>query len=167
MDGCIGRGDEVARQALAAADPMAKAAVRCCTLPGDSCVSDKAPPSLDCFPASATFAEAEAACSSESMRLCTLVEMEAGVCCSTGCTYDSYLSWTSSPGSPPLCHQGTADNLKRAHASHAHIHLHHTSAQVHRCMLYPGGAPLRKQSPFPPSSQRVWLWATVDRIRGQ
>merc|ERR1711871_700376 len=70
-------------------------AVRCCANDGSSCQSgDGAGGS--CI-ASATYTDAEAICDSYGMRLCTQVELQSGLCCSTGCNFDDVAVWTATP----------------------------------------------------------------------
>ena len=63
-----------------------KGAVRCCSNDGRTCVTPKS-----CLVA--TFAEAEAKCLSEGMRICTAEELDRHKCCDTGCGFDAKLTW--------------------------------------------------------------------------
>ena len=63
-----------------------KGAVRCCSKDGWTCVTPKS-----CLVA--TFAEAEAKCLSEGMRICTAEELDRHKCCHTGCGFDKKLTW--------------------------------------------------------------------------
>ena len=49
-----------------------------------------------CFPRAATYAEAVATCDQHGLRLCKILEVEAGNCCMTGCGLDAARIWTNS-----------------------------------------------------------------------
>merc|ERR1719210_167870 len=67
------------------------AAVRCCSMDGSTC---KTPGSC---PSGKDHSEAVTICSALNMRLCTLDELLADVCCGTGCNFDYMTNvWTSS-----------------------------------------------------------------------
>jgi len=61
-----------------------------------------------------TFSEAEDACADAGLRLCTQFEVEAGIGAGSGCDFDGYHVWTSTPCSagftvpPQTCHYCTA-----------------------------------------------------------
>ena len=88
-DGCPrGQADDIPPAATPSATRLA---VRCCDGAG-GCSSD---PGGGCLPDGATHAEAEAACAAQGRRLCTVRELEAGVCCDAACGYDDRRVWTS------------------------------------------------------------------------
>ena len=62
-------------------------------------VTVSVPIAIDC-PKAATLYEAAKECTAQGFRLCTAEELSN--CCGTGCQYDSYRVWTSTPCSPPL-----------------------------------------------------------------
>lgn len=68
------------------------ASVRCCSNNGRRCEST----SIGCLQHQ-TLAQASAACSRRNMRLCSVQELDAGVCCGTGCGFDGHFIWTMSP----------------------------------------------------------------------
>ena len=67
------------------------AAVRCCNLVGDNCISPS-----ECL--IGTFDQAEEKCASIGMRLCTPNELENNLCCKTGCEFDGVLVWQKDVG---------------------------------------------------------------------
>ena len=69
-----------------------KAAVRCCSMTGDTCISPGNPES--CL--TTTYDEAQTKCEGEGRRLCTL--MEYLKCCGSGCNFDVELAWHSGDG---------------------------------------------------------------------
>lgn len=66
------------------------AAVRCCSLDGNSCFSTV---NGECNDAK-TFLEAQFTCSEAGLRLCTTAEIGDN-CCGTGCWYNHFAVWTS------------------------------------------------------------------------
>ena len=69
-----------------------KGAVRCCSKDGRTCVTPGAfVESKSCLVT--TFAEAEAKCAEEGMRICTADELDRHKCCDTGCGFDAKLTW--------------------------------------------------------------------------
>ena len=90
-DGCPHRGEAHARAELLVTD---FAYVRCCTGAGSEvrCVSKRA--GGECL-GSSRYSDADRACAGLGGRLCTPPELEAGVCCSTGCGYDGKRVWSS------------------------------------------------------------------------
>ena len=70
--------------------------VRCCSSSGSMTECHTRDDADDCFPAAATFLEAERACADDGKRLCTQAEVMSSICCSTGCSYDTERVWTSS-----------------------------------------------------------------------
>jgi len=68
------------------------ASVRCCSNNGRRCEST----SVGCLQHQ-TLAQATAACSRRNMRLCSVQELDAGVCCGTGCGFDGHHIWTMTP----------------------------------------------------------------------
>ena len=69
-----------------------KGAVRCCSKDGRTCVT----PGAFVEPKSClvtTFAEAEAKCAEEGMRICTADELDRHKCCNTGCDFNDKLTW--------------------------------------------------------------------------
>ena len=65
-------------------DPSQTGAVRCCN--DDSCISPDS-----CL--ETTYDQAQATCTANGRRLCTLTELVEGKCCGTGCGFDSALNW--------------------------------------------------------------------------
>jgi len=64
---------------------------------GVACCNDSGTGSRpDCLSA-VTFDEANAKCQSKGLRLCTRNEIEEGKAEGTGCSFDAYLQWTSTP----------------------------------------------------------------------
>jgi len=76
-----------------------KAAVRCCQNGRGQlvCVSSF----VGCH-REKTYAEAKAICEGKQLRLCSKDELESNVCCGTGCGFDNWLTWTSTPYGKPL-----------------------------------------------------------------
>merc|ERR1719421_2217612 len=72
------------------------AAVRCCSMDGKSCQTKI---SGQCH-IGKTHAEAVEICEAIGRRLCTKAEIDAKVCCGTGCMYDSYRIWMSDRSMP-------------------------------------------------------------------
>jgi len=68
------------------------ASVRCCSNNGRRCEST----SIGCLQHQ-TLTQATAACSRRNMRLCSVQELDSGVCCGTGCGFDGHFVWTMSP----------------------------------------------------------------------
>jgi len=68
------------------------ASVRCCSNNGRRCEST----SIGCLQHQ-TMAQATAACSRRNMRLCSVQELDSGVCCGTGCGFDGHHIWTMTP----------------------------------------------------------------------
>jgi len=68
------------------------ASVRCCSNNGRRCEST----SIGCLQHQ-TLAQATAACSRRNMRLCSVQELDSGVCCGTGCGFDGHHIWTMTP----------------------------------------------------------------------
>jgi len=68
------------------------ASVRCCSNNGRRCEST----SIGCLQHQ-TLAQASAACSRRNMRLCSVQELDSGVCCGTGCGFDGHHIWTMTP----------------------------------------------------------------------
>jgi len=68
------------------------ASVRCCSMNGRRCEST----SIGCLQHQ-TFVQASAACSRRNMRLCSVQELDSGVCCGTGCGFDGHHIWTMTP----------------------------------------------------------------------
>ena len=102
-------------EAVCVPDDGALAGVRCCSADGSSAISvcdadacfpkwgrasSPLPASSIACPAHATFAEAEAECAAQNLRLCTAQELYYPGCL-TGCGYDSLRIWTSEGCSPP------------------------------------------------------------------
>jgi hypothetical protein len=92
-------------------DPDATAALRCCSIDGDTCQTQDLPGSGEAVPItdtagtftghvqacynSVTFSEAESICAEAGQRLCTAHELDLGVCCGTGCWHDHRAIWVS------------------------------------------------------------------------
>ena len=68
------------------------AAVRCCSMAGDNCVTPD-----ECFK-NATFDQAQEKCAAIGRRLCTPAELNDNRCCGTGCEFDVELTWQKSLG---------------------------------------------------------------------
>lgn len=68
------------------------ASVRCCSNNGRRCEST----SVGCLQHQ-TLAQATAACARRNMRLCSVQELDSGVCCGTGCGFDGHHIWTMTP----------------------------------------------------------------------
>lgn len=69
-----------------------RAAVRCCSMDGGHCETQ----TVGCL-TGVSFFEANAACHSHGLRLCSRQELDGGVCCGTGCGYDGRHVWTFTP----------------------------------------------------------------------
>jgi hypothetical protein len=110
-DGCLTSNYATGENPTTAlTDPAATAALRCCSMSGDSCQTQNLPGSIAapvfgidgaaagvtqaCIN-SVTFSEATAICAEEGLRLCTVSELDAGTCCGTGCWHDHRAIWTS------------------------------------------------------------------------
>jgi len=77
------------------------AKVRCCSSAGTSCTSFPQGESSSCF-GSLNYTEASSVCTGAGLRLCTKDELEARICCNTGCGFDDHLVWSSTtPGAMP------------------------------------------------------------------
>jgi hypothetical protein len=90
-------------------DPDDTAAIRCCSDDGTTCQTQDLPGSVmgqilgvdgaatghtqACIN-SITFEEAEATCAEAGRRLCTVAELNSGICCGTGCWHDHRAIWT-------------------------------------------------------------------------
>eukprot|EP00929_Paragymnodinium_shiwhaense_P093305 TRINITY_DN5343_c4_g1_i1.p1 TRINITY_DN5343_c4_g1~~TRINITY_DN5343_c4_g1_i1.p1 ORF type:complete len:5356 (-),score=897.12 TRINITY_DN5343_c4_g1_i1:93-15986(-) len=93
-DGC---SDQKQYHGVRAMPWYSKAAVRCCSLGGDECITVLGPNedyNVGCFP-EASFEEARDLCEDRGYRLCTLIELMNKTCCGTGCGFDSYLVWSN------------------------------------------------------------------------
>ena len=62
------------------------AAVRCCDLAGEYCVTPS-----ECL--ITTYEEAEEKCTKMGMRLCTPYELESNHCCDSGCNFKCANTW--------------------------------------------------------------------------
>ena len=67
------------------------AAVRCCSIAGDNCITPDG-----CF--EVTFDEAQEKCAAIGRRLCTPDELKDNLCCYTGCGFDAELTWQKRHG---------------------------------------------------------------------
>lgn len=67
------------------------AAVRCCSTDGTSCVSEVSGVCLS----NVGYVAAQEACAGIGMRLCTQDELIDGLCCGSGCGFDTQRIWTS------------------------------------------------------------------------
>jgi hypothetical protein len=93
VDGCYDQGADPNRVVSHISDGQT-AAIRCCTI---------APEVLSCetrdlgggCQEEVLFASAVSECEDNGMRLCTQTEIEARVCCSTGCNFDSVQIWVA------------------------------------------------------------------------
>jgi len=92
-DGCIREGEVQVNECWATTIPNPRA-VSCCEDTNDG-VKCRRKPNGICNTVS-TFFEAEALCSKAGMRLCSIEELETGVCCLGGCNFDARVNWTSS-----------------------------------------------------------------------
>lgn len=72
------------------------AAVRCCTMDGESCMTTDIPNQVGCI-FDKTSDEAISICAASGMRLCTAAEINLSVCCETGCGLDDHLIWVGGP----------------------------------------------------------------------
>eukprot|EP00659_Diplonema_papillatum_P011400 gene11400-17544_t len=66
-------------------------AVRCCSMDGTECTSDKR--TGFCLGDSETFEMASALCAADGRRLCSYAEHHSGLCCFSGCGYDRMAIW--------------------------------------------------------------------------
>ena len=71
---------------------FSKAGVRCCSSDGTSCATPSTCTNSNDW---RNYADAEAECAADGMRLCTKEELLSDVCCASGGQCDSYLVWTS------------------------------------------------------------------------
>jgi len=71
----------------------------------------------DCDADPSTFAEAEAVCAENDMRLCTLAELESGITEDTGCSYNGYYEWSSD--SCDLYESSASGNAAASYTVHA------------------------------------------------
>lgn len=69
------------------------ASVRCCSNTGRRCETS----SIGCLQHQ-TYGQAQQACARRNMRLCTVPELDSGVCCGTGCGFDGHHVWTLAQG---------------------------------------------------------------------
>ena len=65
---------------------LARGAVRCCSKNGKTCVTPKLCMMMP-------WSMAQAMCSAIGRRICTAEELAMNKCCSTGCGFDSRLTW--------------------------------------------------------------------------
>lgn len=77
------------------------ASVRCCSNNGRRCETS----SIGCLQHQ-TYSQAVAACSRRNMRLCSVQELDSGVCCGTGCGFDGHQIWTLSQAGNGFIGQG-------------------------------------------------------------
>eukprot|EP00419_Tripos_fusus_P069355 CAMPEP_0172891072 /NCGR_PEP_ID=MMETSP1075-20121228/142933_1 /TAXON_ID=2916 /ORGANISM="Ceratium fusus, Strain PA161109" /LENGTH=544 /DNA_ID=CAMNT_0013745465 /DNA_START=18 /DNA_END=1649 /DNA_ORIENTATION=- len=87
VDGCPSTGSSLPTELRPA---NSHAVVRCCVNDGTACYSKQ----VGCLQ-DRTLAQAMEACAEHGQRLCTKGELEKGVCCRTGCGFDSSLAWSS------------------------------------------------------------------------
>ncbi len=90
-DGCLRSGDTQVDICYAPVIERART-VNCCK--GEESIGTLQCDRLDCFVATSFF-EATSICESEGMRLCSMQELESGVCCNKGCQFDFRVGWTS------------------------------------------------------------------------
>lgn len=90
-DGCPAQGNNPATTYLS---PDELAGVRCCSDASTICLS-LCPGQLNGEPRFRTRDEAFSQCAALNLRLCTIAELSANQCCSTGCSLDAQLVWTS------------------------------------------------------------------------
>jgi len=91
VDGCTTAGSSPVR-ASAADDSGVTASVRCCSADGSSCVTQDLDGGCQ---TGKSFLDARELCEANDLRLCTESEISDGVCCGTGCNYDSHSIWVS------------------------------------------------------------------------
>lgn len=108
VDGCTSAGTSHAIEAVAH-DSGRTASVRCCSIGGDSCVTQDLDGGCQ---TGKTFTEAQGVCEANGLRLCTEEEIGGGVCCGTGCNYDSHQIWVT-----PVPHRVTHDGCLTAGSS--------------------------------------------------
>ena len=91
-DGCQSEGSNPDDYDAFYQSEFSSAYVRCCSDDGSSCTTIS-----DCRDTSemVNYADAETACSSNGLRLCTMDELLTDICCGTGGSSDSSLVWTS------------------------------------------------------------------------
>ncbi|KAL7435717.1 hypothetical protein ACHAXM_004802 [Skeletonema potamos] len=91
-DGCLREGETQVDICLPDV-PLMPRAVSCCSgsMADDSLICTRGP---TCYNA-ASYSDAVARCGSNEMRLCTVAELESGVCCNQGCNFDFRVQWTS------------------------------------------------------------------------
>jgi len=94
VDGCFEQGTEVEREVAHIGDGRT-GAVRCCSHAGDTCDTDHLPQGCQ---TDATFEHAVELCELNGERLCTQTEIEARVCCGTGCGHDNRKVWVARQG---------------------------------------------------------------------
>ena len=68
------------------------AAVRCCSMAGDNCVTPGETTPGKCFK-NGTLDQAQEKCAAIGRRLCTPAELNDNRCCGTGCMFDLELTW--------------------------------------------------------------------------
>ena len=105
VDGCAAVGSLHARHCTAV--EFGRAAVSCCALDGSAChAMCVSPVTGEVYPQAepggltgshGTLEEAELVCTGLSMRLCTLEELEGGLCCGRGCALDDARAWAADP----------------------------------------------------------------------
>jgi len=94
VDGCSDLGEDVPESCeLSASESSTEAAVRCCSTSGDECVSEAGPG--QCLPGAASYETAAQTCTALGMRICTKTQLNSGLCCDTGCGFDSKAVWAS------------------------------------------------------------------------
>lgn len=91
VDGCFEQNTEVEREVAHIGDGRT-GAVRCCSHAGDTCDTDHLPEGCQ---TDRTFEEAVELCELNGERLCTQTEIEARVCCGTGCGHDGRKVWVA------------------------------------------------------------------------
>jgi len=89
VDGCTTQNAQVERAVVSEFDD-ATASVRCCSISGDTCDSDHLDGGCQ---SDKTYVEATALCAANGERLCTEVEIDSQLCCSTGCNFDGHQVW--------------------------------------------------------------------------
>jgi len=88
------------------------ASVRCCSNNGRRCEST----SIGCLQHQ-TLAQATAACSRRNMRLCSVQELDSGVCCGTGCGFDGHHIWTMTPAGGGVHHGQHGQHGQHGHGN--------------------------------------------------
>eukprot|EP00986_Skeletonema_menzelii_P001981 scaffold547_cov143-Skeletonema_menzelii.AAC.3 len=90
-DGCLSNNEKQTNVCLAS-EHSSNVAVHCCK---GSMETNNLKCSRDGCKTRSTFAGAKNYCENKGMRLCSVAELETGVCCHKGCGWNKEISWTS------------------------------------------------------------------------